>query len=94
MIGIAAEGESETANRLWKCQRLQVVSVSYRTRGRDMGGNGGWDDITFEGEHEVVQRVLVLPVCFRIVLLDIFVDGSLHNFDSALSRTRVPSSQS
>jgi len=51
-------------------------------------GECEWEDVTFESEHEVVQRVLVLPVCFRIVLFYIFVDGSLHNFDSALSKAR------
>ena len=47
---------------------------------------GGREYVTFECEHEVVQRILVLPVCFRIVLLDVFVDGSLHDPDSALSK--------
>lgn len=47
---------------------------------------GESNDITFESEHEIVQRVLVLPVRLRIVLLYIIVDGSLYEFYSTLSK--------
>lgn len=39
---------------------------------------------TFESEHEVVERVHVLLAGLGIVLLDIFVDGPLHDVDGAL----------
>lgn len=39
---------------------------------------------TFEGEHKVVERVHVLLAGLGIVLLDIFVDGPLHNINGAL----------
>ena len=47
---------------------------------------GGREYVTFECEHEVAQSALVLPVCFPIVLLVVFIDGSLHDLDSALSK--------
>ena len=41
---------------------------------------------TFLGKHEIVEGVHVLLVGLGVVLLNIFVNGTLDNFDRFLTR--------
>lgn len=50
-----------------------------------------WDTalvlLTFDGHHEIIQTVLILDICFLVIVLHIFVNGSLHDINRTLSPT-------
>ncbi len=45
----------------------------------------GCDKHTFNGQHEIIQRIVVQLVRFGIVSFLIFIDRSLHDIDGSLS---------
>lgn len=42
--------------------------------------------ITFEIQREIVQSVLVQSECLRIILLDVFIGGLLHELNGTLAK--------
>ena len=61
---------------------LFVLFICGNVSGKETGSARGR---TFLSEHEIIEGVHVLFVRFGVVLLDIFVNGALDNFDSFLT---------
>ena len=53
----------------------------------------GRDRQTFKCEHGIVEGILVLLVCLRVVLLFVFVNCNLHEIDCTLKTNAVQSAQ-
>jgi hypothetical protein len=76
-IEVGLEGARRESGRQQGTLSFAEVGI----RGRE---KSELEDVTFESKHEIIQRVLVLLICFRVVPLYIFVDGLFHKLNSAL----------